>query len=194
MPNPTGGLIGWRKAILLPLAIMGGAVLVAVLIFYYPQLKGLVIKTTPVPTPKIIEVITTESGKLPPDLPKDIVLDKDASILRGSYTKPFMFSEGGGTMYQAQSTLAFTTNKNAADIFSLYGGYLKNGKWEGITSLDKNGIKRLTASKGPDKIAVTISRNSLTNQTTVDIFNLHIGTWSSIKKSPSPSPTPAPSK
>lgn len=181
--------MGWRKAFLLPLAIMGGAVLVAVLIFYYPQLKRLVIKTIPAPTPKI-EVITTESGKLPPDLPKDIVLDKDANILRGSYTKPFMFSMGGGTMYQVQSTLAFTTNKNAADIFSLYNSYLKNGKWEGITSLDKNGIKRLTALKSQDKIAITISTNSLTNQTTVDIFNLHIGTWSSINKSPSPSPTP----
>lgn len=185
--------MSWRKAILLPIAVIGGAVLVAVLIFYYPQLKRLVIKTTPVPTPKI-EVITTESGKLPPDLPKDIVLDKNASVLRGSYTRPFVFPQGGGTIYQVQSTLTFITNKNTTDVFSLYDSYLKNGKWEGITSFDENGIKRLTALKGQDKIAITISKNSLTNQTTVDIFNLHIGTWSSINKSPSPSPIPTPSK
>ncbi len=193
MPNPTGGLIGWRRTLLFPIAIMGGAVLVAVLIFYYPQLKGLVIKTTPAPTPKI-EVIATGSGQLPPDLPKDIILDKNASILRGSYTRPFVFPQGGGTIYQVQSTLAFITNKNTADIFSLYNSYLKNGKWEGITPLDENGIKRLTASKGQDKITITISKNFLTDQTTVDIFNLHIGTWSSINKSPSPSPTPTLSK
>ncbi len=150
-------------------------------------------QANPAPTPKI-EIIATESGKLPPDLPKDIVLDKNASILRGSYTQPFIFPQGGGTLYQVQSTLAFTTNKNTADIFSLYDSYLKNGKWEGVTLLDENDIKRLTASKGQDKIAITISKNSLTNQTTVDIFNLHIGTWSSINKSPSPSPTSTPSK
>lgn len=192
MTNPIGGLIGWRKALLIPLAIMGGAVLVAVLIFYYPQFKRLIIKSAPAPRPGI-EIITTESGKLPPNLPKDIVLDKDANILRGSYTQSFVFSEGGGRMYQVQSTLAFTTGKNTADIYSLYNSYLKNG-WEGITSLDKNGIKRLSAVKGPDKMTVTVSINSLTNQTTVDIFNLHIGTWASIKKSPSPSPTPSPSR
>jgi len=181
-----------RKVILQAVVILAGAVLVALFLIFYPQLKEFFAVTTPAPSPKL-EVTSVESGKLPPHLPDDIILDKNARVLRGNYTQPFMFSQGGGTIYQVQSTLVFATTKSAAEIFSLYENYLKNGKWEGITPLDNNDVKRLTAFKSSDKITLTFSKNSLTGETTVDIFNIHIGPWREIRTSPSPSSSPSPS-
>lgn len=194
MPNPTG-LIGWRKAFLLPLAIMGGAILVAILIFYYPQLKGLVIKTTPAPTPKI-EVITAENGKLPPDLPKDIVFEKNVQVLLSTYTKPFTYAPA---IYQIQSQFSFVSKKSLSENYSLYTRYFKDNKWQVADSTNESDLKRLTAIKDSDKISVTMSTNSLTKENTVAIQGVHIGTYASLNKSspsptPRPSPTPAPSK
>lgn len=183
--------INWRKNLLPAIAVLIAAVLVALFLVYYPQIKKFVVKPTPVPTPKI-EVITTENGKLPPSLPKDIVLEKDVRVSQSNYTEPFPYGLTG-MIYQIQSQFSFASQKSLSENYSLYTKYFKDNKWQVTDSINKNDLKRLSAFKDSDKVSVTMSANSLTKESTVTIQGIHIGTYRSLNKSsPSPSPTVSP--
>jgi hypothetical protein len=131
----------------------------------------------------------TRGYTLPAGLPKDIAQERFVEVLENSTSAPTAYKGPGadaGTIYQIRSLFSFATRKGLDENLSLYERYFKNNGWEIIGTINLPHYKKLEAIKGetsPDKIAVTIKKDQSAERNVIELLNIRIGTWASIRES-----------
>lgn len=138
--------------------IAAGLVLAGLVVFGIWSLKN---KPTDNQNQQVqVEVKPVDKNQLPTRFPSDFPIESGAEI-KSNYNAENETS--------IQATRLFVSKKTAAENFKLYSDYLKNNGWNIITTLDQEALKVIAASKGSDKLDITINLNSVSNQVTVDV-------------------------
>lgn len=134
-------------------------VILAFLGFRYYKDMGKEPVLPPLEEPKVV-VDQVDSNQLPDRFPANFPLEKNVPI-NANYTAQ---AEGA-----FQSTRQFISNKSLAENYKLYSDYLKKDGWKIEATLDEATVKSIFATKGRASVTVTMSQNTTTRESTVDI-------------------------
>lgn len=141
--------------------ILGAVVVLATLLFlgikYFFNEKEVIV---PVEEKPEVTISPVEAQNLPEKFPANFPLEKDVPI-NANYN-----AEASGSF---QSTRQFISKKTLAENYKLYTDYLKKDGWTITATLDTEDVKSIFAQKGRVSITITMNKNSMSGENTVDI-------------------------
>ncbi len=142
--------------------ILGAFVFLLALLFfgakYFTSEKEEVIRL-PEGEPEIV-ISNVKAEILPDRFPANFPLEKDVPI-NANYN-----AETNGSF---QSTRQFISQKTLVANYNLYTDFLKKDGWTIGSTLNTDDLKVIFAQKNRSSVTVTINRNSLSGENTIDI-------------------------
>ena len=118
---------------------------------------------------------TVEVARLPEGLPTDLPIEKDAPIVKNELSYD---AETG----EIRSTRAYYSTRSIAQNQADYAAYFKKVGWQVLSSVNETQLAFIVASQTgvPGVLQVTISTDSLSGSTLVEISQIHKNTSSEI--------------
>lgn len=106
-----------------------------------------------------------EIDKLPPNLPADLPIEKEAAVIRNEIVN---IAEGAET----QHVRTYYSKKTPEILFTDYKSYFEKNNWQIVFELNDKDSKLLAVNRNEtgENIRVDITKNSITSDVTVSIM------------------------